>query len=146
MGDSIAYNTGAGYQKCGIATVENTDRIRFVGATENGVAWIDLSHGHFAPGATPETQGLSEIEISVATGEELHIVYILGTDGSDSVVCAGSRVELNADDDSDLRSPRRPIKRASDPTPEPSQFLSRNRSFLSIIRCWQTPTKRANLR
>lgn len=102
MGDSIAYSTGAGYQACGIATVENTDRIRFVADSEDPRAWIDLSHGYFAPGATPEARGLSEIEISVANSQPTHLVYIRATDQSDPIVCSGSRTTLNNDADSDL--------------------------------------------
>jgi serralysin len=71
----------------GAATVFNTDLI----AVENGEgeydvsATIDLSGGPFAPGATPEADGFSEIEITARPTGSYGTLGIAGTPGADAL-------------------------------------------------------------
>lgn len=107
-GDEISYRenpgaAGQGYQQCGIATVHNTDRIEFQGSASDGIL-IDLSRGHFAPGATAENNGLSEIEFSEAASSELGRVSIRGTENADSISCSGPGILLNGDNDPDFET------------------------------------------
>ena len=53
----------------GVPTVLNTDTIRIELASENDYVDVLLAAGEFAPGATPEAEGASEIEV-VITGRE----------------------------------------------------------------------------
>jgi extracellular elastinolytic metalloproteinase len=53
---------------CGAATVNNTDRIVVTGAGGAQKLIVDESAGLFAPGKSPETTGLPEIEFSVNLG------------------------------------------------------------------------------
>jgi hypothetical protein len=69
----------------GSPTVDNTNSVSLTQAadTEDQVVALDLRNGPFAPGATPEADGGSEIEISL----ELHgdsDVYVEGSDGPDA--------------------------------------------------------------
>jgi len=61
-------------------TVRNTDTIRIV-LVELSFVDLDLSGGAFAPGATPETEGASEIEIEL--GLDLGTADVYGTSGND---------------------------------------------------------------
>ena len=56
-------------QPCGGATVSTTDSISITIDTGTSIT-IDLSAGPFAPGATDEQDGSSEIEIDVATADQ----------------------------------------------------------------------------
>jgi Ca2+-binding RTX toxin-like protein len=98
-GDAIDVNGAA----CGGATVSNTDRITVTGASGNETVVIDLSGGQFAPGATPEANGTSEIEFSVnlltGSGDKLRVV---GGSGADNIVLGTLGVNLNGDDDADV--------------------------------------------
>jgi len=64
----------------GAPTVLNTDTIKVV-LVELSFVDIDLSGGPFAPGATLETEGASEIEIQISSG--LGVADIIGTPGDD---------------------------------------------------------------
>jgi len=64
----------------GAPTVLNTDTIKVVLA-ELSFVDIDLSSGPFAPGATLETEGASEIEIKISSGAG--VADIIGTPGDD---------------------------------------------------------------
>ena len=103
-------------------TVTNTDTIV---ATDGGGKDpidgldIELSGGPFAPGATPEPDGTSEIEFEVSFGRGIFIgggVTVYGTAGRDSIRLGelqnGSGVNLNASEsepDADVTFPgRRP--------------------------------------
>jgi len=61
-------------------TVRNTDTIKIVLAEVSFVD-LDLSGGAFAPGATPEPEGASEIEIELSV--ELGTAEVHGTSGDD---------------------------------------------------------------
>jgi Ca2+-binding RTX toxin-like protein len=84
---------------CGEATVANTDLILVVDGPGLGDPQIriDLSGGAFAPGATDEADGSSEIEIDVTlTDVNLPAVEIVGTAGADHVVAGSLGMNLNA--------------------------------------------------
>ena len=94
---------------CGTATVTTTDIVQMTGAA-GATLTIDLSGGPFAPGATDEGDGSSEIELTVelegAAETGLHI-GVAGTEGADHVL-VGRRdipgtfftdaIDLNADE------------------------------------------------
>jgi Ca2+-binding RTX toxin-like protein len=88
---------------CGTATVTNTDSI-----VVNGVAGsserltIDLSGGPFAPGATAEGTGVSEVEISLLLGDAADLVTVSGSTGSDTVTVGAGGIAFTADGDADV--------------------------------------------
>jgi hypothetical protein len=91
------------------ATVNNTDRVLVLGhsstALNDGYV-IDQSHGVFAPGATPETDALSELEIQVRqeVNNPGHL-RIVGTSGPDTVRVGGNIfaiVQWGSDSDNDI--------------------------------------------
>ena len=112
-GGAIQRDAGA---TCGGATVTNTDRIEVTGDADNELITLDLAGGTFAPGATDEGDGSSEIEIHVdlgANGGAAYGIEILGTAGPDRILAGRTgtalepipQVNLNAagdDHDSDL--------------------------------------------
>jgi RTX calcium-binding nonapeptide repeat (4 copies) len=75
-GDEIVPRIFDGPIRCsgGPATVLSVDRIRF----EDPEVTIDLSGGEFAPGATDEGDGSSEIEIGVPPGSSPFLVRLGG--------------------------------------------------------------------
>lgn len=85
--------------QCDTATVANAGAIAVGGS--GGVVQLDLGNGGFGPGATPETDGISEIHVvwnSFGIG-----LGVLGTAGSDYVSRAGNGgLHLNPDGDSDV--------------------------------------------
>jgi hypothetical protein len=62
-------------------TVRNTDTIRIVLVDDVSIVDLDLSGGAFAPGATPEPEGASEIEIELSL--DLGTADVYGTSGDD---------------------------------------------------------------
>jgi hypothetical protein len=76
-----------------VATTANTDRINVFaqakGASEGVV--LDQAKGAFAPGATPEADGNSEIELALS-GQSGHL-SVLGTPGNDTM-SAGAKVAV----------------------------------------------------
>jgi len=99
-GDAISVN-GA---NCGAATVNNTDTIWISGGFGSRSLTIDLSGGQFAPGATAESAGTSEIEIFSDLGPDpsLDSVIISGGAGADNIRVGTNGVNLNGDDDADV--------------------------------------------
>ncbi len=88
---------------CGAATTENTDTITVGGAAGSvETLVVDQSGGAFAPGATAETTGTSEIEISVLLGDASDLVVVHGTSGADSISIGLAGIALNADGDGDI--------------------------------------------
>jgi Ca2+-binding RTX toxin-like protein len=88
---------------CGGATTANTDTIKVVGAA--GAAEkliIDQSAGAFAPGATAETTGVSEIEIDVNLGNASDEIVVIGTSGDDVLAMGVKGAAINADSDVDV--------------------------------------------
>jgi Ca2+-binding RTX toxin-like protein len=86
------------------ATVTNTDAITFAGlATGDETITIDLSGGPFAPGATAEGAGTSEIEFSgIVLGGGTDSLSIVGSSGADTVAFSSGGVDLSGDGDVDV--------------------------------------------
>jgi Ca2+-binding RTX toxin-like protein len=80
------------------ASVTNTDAVHVV--SDGNVAIVPAS-GAFAPGLTPESTGISEIEFDVAfTGPS--VLTVNGTSGPDDMIVGAKGVNVNGDDDSDV--------------------------------------------
>jgi Ca2+-binding RTX toxin-like protein len=91
----------------GSPTVTNTDKITVTGALGDQAARIDLANGGFAPGATAEGTGTSEIEfeIDLLAGNEStqgDIVSVSGTGAADTFRLGTLGVNLNGDNDADI--------------------------------------------
>ena len=114
-GATIARTAGGQIQvggvQCGTATVTNTDKITVAGALGAQAARFDLANGGFAPGATAEGTGTSEIEIEIdlMTGNETTAqpdsVSITGTGAADTVRMGTLGINANGDDDADITGP-----------------------------------------
>lgn len=91
---------------CETATVTNTDVLEVITpAVSVETVVIDLSDGTFAPGATDEADGSSEVEIEIQLGgaaigthDEVHVI---GTAGADVFTADGFAANLNAGDATD---------------------------------------------
>ena len=96
---------------CGSATVTNTDKISVTGALGGQAARLDLANGPFAPGATVEATGTSEIEFEIdllAGGETTSsrdVVSVSGTGAVDTFRLGTLGVNLNGDNDPDITGP-----------------------------------------
>jgi Ca2+-binding RTX toxin-like protein len=96
------------HRPCGAATVRNTDTILF-DDPNGGFDGISLTGGAFAPGATPEPRGKSEIEIHYL-GHGKGALFVTGAFGRNTfVVGAGAApapgaaaINLDGDDDADV--------------------------------------------
>ncbi len=88
---------------CEGATTSNTDTIKVVGtagAAEKLI--VDQSAGAFAPGATAETTGLSEIELEVNLGDASDQVTVIGSPADDVLAMGAKGLALNSDSDVDM--------------------------------------------
>ena len=75
-----------GGSPCGAATTSNTDTISVSGnAGTVETLDIDMSGGAFAPGATPEATGTSDIELVTTLGDASDLVVVHGTPGDDTI-------------------------------------------------------------
>jgi Ca2+-binding RTX toxin-like protein len=85
------------------ATVENIDRVHVTMSVTDGTAytyfWLDESGGMLGPGATPETDGQSAIEVQVDPTTEHSAIYVklIGQPGSDQIVVDDQQRALLAD-------------------------------------------------
>ena len=89
-------------QRCGAATVTNTDAISIegaVGTTETLV--LDQRGGVFGPGATPEFT-TPEIEITTALGDTSDRVVVYGTESDDFTASGQSGFATSSDGDVDI--------------------------------------------
>ena len=94
----------------GTPSVTNLDSIRFHADADGAGLFVSETGGHFAPGATRERDGTSEIEILVINGTAFPgNLGIGGTPGSDSIALGSvggrARIDLNpgrGSDDPDL--------------------------------------------
>ncbi len=97
--------------QCGAATVTNTNKITVTGALGGQGVRIDLDNGGFAPGATAEGSGASEIEfeIDLLSGNEStsqrDTVSVSATDAADTLRLGTLGVNLNGDNDADITGP-----------------------------------------
>ncbi len=93
---------GATPATCG-ATTANTDTINIVGTAGAAETLIvDGSGGAFAPGATAEATGISEIELNVKLGDASDDVVIVGTAGDDVLAMGAKGAAINSDTDVDV--------------------------------------------
>src|SRR5918992_888492 len=84
-------------ERCGEATTTNTDTIMVTGSGRDDVLVVDIRSGPFAPGATPDPDGSSEIEFNVDLGGGPDLLRIFGTRGPDRIVVGSSGVNLDGD-------------------------------------------------
>jgi len=116
VGDQIRIADGkAGTNFCpipggsfAVATVSNTDKIQIFrdGLNAPGGLELDMTQGQFGPGATPESDGSSEIEIAVTDTsnnalDATNQLRVLGSAGSDTIV-ANMNGAVNFGNDFDL--------------------------------------------
>jgi hypothetical protein len=88
-----------------IATTTNTDTINVIESAANveGGITVDESQGMLAPGATPESDGTSEIETVVYSNHTHPSLKVVGTSGPDTIRVGGSgAVNLGTDADTDI--------------------------------------------
>jgi hypothetical protein len=93
------YMLPAGPGSCGDATTTNTDSIVVNVPLDSGF----LLDGRFAPGATPETRGQSEIEITVHGAQ--HLGISLGDDLAQHLTYGTKGISVDDDKDVDVRAP-----------------------------------------
>jgi Ca2+-binding RTX toxin-like protein len=95
-GTAITLNGSA----CDTATVLNTDLIAVTSPDSFGLLTMNLSAGQFAPGATDEGDGSSEIEITVSSPEEPSDVAVIGSALRDHIIAddGDNILNLNADE------------------------------------------------
>ncbi len=95
-GTAITLNGSA----CDTATVLNTDLIAVTSPDTFGLLTLNLSAGPFAPGATDEGDGGSEIEITISSPGEPSDVSIVGSSLADHITADDltNVLNLNADE------------------------------------------------
>jgi Ca2+-binding RTX toxin-like protein len=93
---------GSTLAPCGAATSTNTDQITVVGTTELDRLVIDEGGGWFVPGATPELDITSEIEIAANLGEATDELTVIAAERNDTISIGQSGIALNADGDNDV--------------------------------------------
>jgi hypothetical protein len=100
VADAIEIDDGHGLVKCTgpTPTVLDSDRIQIT-HTGRSADTVDLGGGPLAPGATPEPQGIPEIELEYVGPTFLHV---RGTSAPDRLSFGPGGVNLNADDDTDV--------------------------------------------
>lgn len=93
---SVSESLGPGVYCHGSPTVTNTDSIKVIAAGSLSSATISLSGGPFAPGASPESDSSSEIELTVG-GEGF--IFLIGGPNADHFryMTAEGRSGLNLD-------------------------------------------------
>ena len=99
-GDAIDV-IGAGVCE-GSPAVTTVDEIEVIGTGATDALTVDLSGGTFAPGASAEGAGMSEIEWSTSSVESL---TIQGSSGVDTIRFGSAGVNLNGDNDADMTVP-----------------------------------------
>ena len=102
-GDAITYDGSA----CGEASVFNVDSIdaSLAGVSDGDrvTFTISLRGGPFAPGATPDPSGQSEIEMSVdLSGHVPDNIFVEGSRHRDRLSLVGEDFSLNGDSDADV--------------------------------------------
>ena len=99
----LAIPSGPSPQPCGGATTANTDTINVTGGAPEGSVFIvdQTTGGPFAPGATAEATGVSEIEFTVDPATPTFAAFI-GTSAPDVMRVGTLGVNLNNDDDVDV--------------------------------------------
>jgi hypothetical protein len=88
------------------ASITNTDFVVINGGGTTGEDRyvVDQRNGAFAPGATPESDGTSEIETLIGTNDQAANLTVHGTDAADTLrVGSGGGVMIGPDSDTDVR-------------------------------------------
>lgn len=81
---------------CGTATVNNTDTVNVSGSDGAQALRLSLAGGPFAPGASTEPDGTSEIEFAVDLGAGEDELTIAGGSAADHIVAGLLGLNLNA--------------------------------------------------
>jgi hypothetical protein len=120
-GDEIVAGYGRREVRCGHPTVHSVDTVRVLESEFH----IDIRGGRFAPGATPEGDGSSEIEFEAAIGGGFFFVHF--GDGADRVEAGriGQGVGLNLNPEEAHPDADIVVAGDEDAVPEPRLFLGR---------------------
>jgi Ca2+-binding RTX toxin-like protein len=89
--DVVAVNGSA----CTGATATATDTIVVTGSAANDELRLDLGGGPFAPGATDEGDGSSEIELTIDLGAGTDTLRVFGRSGANNIVLGSGGLNLN---------------------------------------------------
>lgn len=93
---------GAVPASCGAATTTTTDSVVVRGAAGT-VERLTIDFAEpFAPGATPEATGASEVEISVLLGDATDEILVLGSAGADTIAAGSAGLAHTGDGDADV--------------------------------------------
>ncbi len=93
---------GASHVPCGAATNANTDTIFVFGSAAKERLVVNLTGGPFAPGATAEAAGSSEIEIVTSLASTNDEILALGSVSDETLAAGATGMAFNADGDADL--------------------------------------------
>ena len=94
---------GASWKGCEGARTDDTNKIKVLGSSLSEDIYINLGNGGFAPGASSENTGASEIEFSLSLEEGTDTVTLMGGRGSDRLAFGKPTLGfLNGDDDADV--------------------------------------------
>ena len=96
-----------------VARVTNTERIAVFAAPAQvaGGYTVNQNNGRFAPGATPEADGSSEVEITLNTTGTPAVLNVTGTPQRDVIsVGTGGRVNFAYDLDADIEPLTKPVR------------------------------------
>ena len=120
VGDVIAFSDGPGAlrvctipNQSAVATVHNTDQVAIFrsGRHLSGGVHVDLIGGPLAPGATPEADGLPEVEVHIADtgvvtpGDFTNDLRVTGTQEADFIKASrNGHVSFGNDADIDIRT------------------------------------------
>ena len=94
---------GDAWRGCDQARTTDTNKVKVVGSTLSDQVGISLEFGAFAPGASSEREGASEIEFVLDLKEGTDEVYLQGGSGSDRLgFPKPGQASLNGDGDADV--------------------------------------------
>jgi Ca2+-binding RTX toxin-like protein len=94
---------GFSWSGCEGARTTDTNKIKVVGSTLSEDITINLENGPFAPGASSESSGSSEIEFELDLGSGTDRVTLLGGNGADRLgFVKPGQASLNGDSDVDV--------------------------------------------
>lgn len=94
--------SGISDSTCGGATVDNVDTVVVTGANATELVGLDLSGGPFAPGATPEGTGISEIEFQLDLGAGNDTLVVQGGILNEKIRLGSAGINWNGDGDADV--------------------------------------------
>lgn len=94
---------GEEWKGCEGARTGDTDKVKVIGSTLSEEIYLSLENGAFAPGASREGSGVSEIEFVLDLGDGTDRVGLVGGDGNDRLgFPRGTQGMLNGDGDVDV--------------------------------------------